>query len=975
MSTTLPIAPPTACPCCGATRVPGAAQCPRCGLLLTHPLVVTLATGLDMAARLRHEVAADPGLHPRPAAQPGDSPVGRPAAPGRQAPGVATTHPVPAMPAGRPSARPTRVAGTGSAQPPARPAAAAVPATPGGRPIAATGAVQPGGPAPLGTPSDAAIHGGSVPLRPGVPGAPALLGAPATSGPASGAADRAAGPAAPDAGRHPTGARGLLRGRSVGWVLLAVGTLCLVAAAFAFVVVTWSWMPWPARAALLVLLAAGAVAATDRVATRGLRATAEAGAVVASALGLAAWGAAERELLRPLHVTWNGHVIVGTVVLAAVGLALDTARRARGHALVAPDVVGGLGVAAAGLVGAATLTGPAGLPAAALLTVAAVPLAAARTSAPLVTRRRLTRGAAAASCAGAARLAAEALHAAVAHAGSRDVLVLAWPAVLLAAVAAMVWRLGAARRAAPVVGGLALAVWVGAAVSTVPGAPRGARATVGLLAALALLATGLRLPRRRAALVALVPSALAAAAWSVPVLVDGGLLAAARYEDVLAERTPEHGDAVAGGLLLLAAAGLAAVVGVSRRGTSGTRSPRAASAGTAAVALALAAAAAALPTPAALLGAAAVGAGLLVVLARRADRWVGLAAAGVIGVVAALTVRGDLVGGLALPVAALLALAAGLSLRAQPIAPTVNGTPRVTEAACPVEPGAPGVVPSTAPAGAVPPLLAPLGAASERGAWLLAAAALVDAAVAWCVRVAPAGRVALALGVVALVAAAWSTIRDARPDRGVLETWFAGTWMLAAPMSPGSTELTAVLALAAAGYGVIALRRADRSRLRWVGAVLALLGWYVQLAAHEVNAPEPYSLPAAALLALAGWRALATRPQRTSWSALTPALLAGIAPTAARAWHDPASARTAVLVLAAAALVAVSVRWRLAAPFVAGVGVLAAIAAKTLAPMSGTLPAWAPLAVAGVVLVALGATWEARLEDLRRARAFVASMR
>ena len=62
-------------------------------------------------------------------------------------------------------------------------------------------------------------------------------------------------------------------------------------------------------------------------------------------------------------------------------------------------------------------------------------------------------------------------------------------------------------------------------------------------------------------------------------------------------------------------------------------------------------------------------------------------------------------------------------------------------------------------------------------------------------------------------------------------------------------------------------------------------------------------------------------------------------------------------------------------PLVAGVAVLGAIAAKTLAPMSGALPAWAPLAVAGVVLVALGATWEARLEDLRRARAFVGSMR
>lgn len=927
MSTTLPIAPPTACPCCGAARVPGAAQCPRCGLLLTHPLVVTLATGLDMAARLRHEVAADPGLHPRSVVGPAGQP-GRPAAPGGQATAPATTpYRGPVVTAGRPSARPV-------------------------------GAVRP-----------AEVH---PPTRPAAHGAPTGPVAPAAPAPARGAADRAPTSPAEDAGPRRAGARGLLRGRSVGWLLLAVGTLCLVAAAFAFVVVAWSWMPWPARVALLVLLAAGAATATDRVAARGLRATAEAGAVVTAALGLAAWGAAERELLRPLHVPWNGHVIAGAAVLAAVGLALDVAVRGRGHALVAPDVVAGLGLAAAGGVAAATLTGPAGLPVAALLTVAAVPLAAARASAPLAAHRRLAHGATVASCAGALRLGGEALSAALAHAGSREVLVLAWPAVLLAAVAAMVWRLGAARRAAPVVGGLALAVWVGAAVSAVPGTPRGLRAAVGLLAAFAVLAAALRLPRRRTAFAALAPSALVAGTWAAPALSAGVRMAVARYDAVLGERPPVPGDAVAAGLLLLAAAGLVAV-GLSRRALPDTRSSRAAVL-TAAVVLALAAAAAALPAPAALLGAGVLGAGLLLAVARRVDRRAGLAAAGAIGLVAALTMRGDDVGGLALPAAALLALAAGLSLRAettQAAEPTQAAQPA---AASPAEHRSSTTVPP-APTGVVPPLLAAPSAAFERGGWLIAAAALVDAAVAWCVRVAPAGRVALALGVLTLVAAAWSTVRDARPDRDVLERWFAGTALLAVPVSPGGTELTAVLALAAAGCGVIALRRDDRPRLRWVGAVLALLGWYVQLAAHEVSAPEPYSLPAAALLALAGWRALATRPQRTSWSALTPALLTGIAPTAARAWHDPASARTGVLVLAAAALVAASVRWRLAAPLVAGVAVLGAIAAKTLAPMSGALPAWAPLAVAGVVLVALGATWEARLEDLRRARAFVGSMR
>ncbi len=63
---------------------------------------------------------------------------------------------------------------------------------------------------------------------------------------------------------------------------------------------------------------------------------------------------------------------------------------------------------------------------------------------------------------------------------------------------------------------------------------------------------------------------------------------------------------------------------------------------------------------------------------------------------------------------------------------------------------------------------------------------------------------------------------------------------------------------------------------------------------------------------------------------------------------------------------------RLQAPLLLGGAVLAAVALHELAPyvvqVAGALPRWVPPALAGLLLLAVGATYEKRLRDARRLR-------
>ncbi|MEV6799916.1 hypothetical protein AB0M91_16435 [Micromonospora rifamycinica] len=167
---------------------------------------------------------------------------------------------------------------------------------------------------------------------------------------------------------------------------------------------------------------------------------------------------------------------------------------------------------------------------------------------------------------------------------------------------------------------------------------------------------------------------------------------------------------------------------------------------------------------------------------------------------------------------------------------------------------------------------------------------------------------------------------------------------------------------------------------RWgLGAVAGgseLLGAWLLLVSGEVALLEAYTLPAAGLTLVAGLLALRARPGLTSWLALGPALAAGLLPSLVSVLVAPDPQPWRRLLLGAAALGVVLVgavrRWQ--APVVLGGGSLVLLALHELVRGWDLLPRWIYLAVGGLTLITLAATYERRRRDVTRLRAAVGRM-
>jgi hypothetical protein len=238
-------------------------------------------------------------------------------------------------------------------------------------------------------------------------------------------------------------------------------------------------------------------------------------------------------------------------------------------------------------------------------------------------------------------------------------------------------------------------------------------------------------------------------------------------------------------------------------------------------------------------------------------------------------------------------------------------------------------------------------------------------------------RVLVAAAVTLAVAAALEAWRQpAAPTRVVeahaLEAAAHAAAILAFVLADGRTGPSAgVCTLWGLAIGLRALVRGqsvDARRHRVVAATaVELVAYWLLLVANEVSLVEAYTVPAAAVAALAGWLAARRRPGLSSWTAYGPALLAAFAPSVAVVLPgEGAPMRRLALGAAAVAVVLVGARWRLRAPFVVGGGVLALLAAHEVALVWDVIPRWVPLAVAGLVLVTVATTYERRRRDLAR---------
>ncbi|MFG1669161.1 SCO7613 C-terminal domain-containing membrane protein [Streptomyces sp. Y7] len=204
--------------------------------------------------------------------------------------------------------------------------------------------------------------------------------------------------------------------------------------------------------------------------------------------------------------------------------------------------------------------------------------------------------------------------------------------------------------------------------------------------------------------------------------------------------------------------------------------------------------------------------------------------------------------------------------------------------------------------------------------------------------------------------------------------------LLAVALAAAPADLP-MLALVLALCGVIAAGtavRPERRSVAYASAALFVLATWVRLAAWDVGTPEAYTLPVTVPALLVGALRRRRVAQTSSWTAYGPGLAATLVPSLLAAWGDPQWTRPLLLGLAALAITLLGARHHLQAPLLLGGAVLALDALHELAPyiaqVTDALPRWVPPALAGLLLLAIGATYEQRLRDARKMREFLTNM-
>ncbi|MEV4949542.1 hypothetical protein [Streptomyces sp. NPDC053755] len=244
----------------------------------------------------------------------------------------------------------------------------------------------------------------------------------------------------------------------------------------------------------------------------------------------------------------------------------------------------------------------------------------------------------------------------------------------------------------------------------------------------------------------------------------------------------------------------------------------------------------------------------------------------------------------------------------------------------------------------------------------------------------PGHRTALLLLLVPAATAAVGARLGRRPVAVPVEITGAVAGLLAVGLA---VSRPAVLALVLALGGVIAAATAVRPERRrvagWSAAGLFLLATWVRLAASDVATPEAYTLPVTVPALAVGALHRRRDPGASSWTAYGPGLAATLVPSLFAAWTDPDWVRPLLLGVAALAVTLLGARFRLQALLVLGGCALALDGLHELAPYVvqavGALPRWLPPALAGLLLLAVGATYEQRLRDARRLRERLGRMR
>ncbi len=283
------------------------------------------------------------------------------------------------------------------------------------------------------------------------------------------------------------------------------------------------------------------------------------------------------------------------------------------------------------------------------------------------------------------------------------------------------------------------------------------------------------------------------------------------------------------------------------------------------------------------------------------------------------------------------------------------------------------------------------GAAGVTGASVVATVALVAvAATRIAIEQGATGPLAAVVGsIAALVLALVVALAvdpegtDADPDATSARlaegtAWVAHLLAAAAVLAePRPGTATVLLASGCLAAGLHAARRGRRPLAALAVAEGLILSW-LRLGEAGVTVIEAYTLPVALVLLAGGLWTLRRAPvvgrHLSSWVVEGPALVVAFAPTVLIALQDPGLVRPLIGLVAGAIVLSIGAFAGRRAMVDVGTGVVVLLGLEQVAPVVGGLPNWVTIGSAGVLLLAVGATFEQRRRDLREVRDRYASL-
>ena len=186
-----------------------------------------------------------------------------------------------------------------------------------------------------------------------------------------------------------------------------------------------------------------------------------------------------------------------------------------------------------------------------------------------------------------------------------------------------------------------------------------------------------------------------------------------------------------------------------------------------------------------------------------------------------------------------------------------------------------------------------------------------------------------------------------------------------------ASDATAVVTAAMFLLGVAALLRLTRARdvavatsVATAAGILAAVSVDVSIALRVVSTPEAFVVAPAFVAFVLGLLAMRRTPGRSSW-VLLPAVLFATAPTLLLALHGDLTRQIVALTVAAAMLV-VGAQGRFICPLTTGAVEIVLVVGRVLGPEIEKLPRWLTLAVLGAAFIAVGSTWERRVQAMRK---------